>query len=261
MDEKSLLRGMLLDRARTRDMEYRLTHTHFLTPAQRADAEQIARTEHLYPGCFFYGGYPDAERTVCILAPDYIEAGEATELDTYFRQDPEDCPLCVIRAHKDAFGTLTHRDYLGALLGLGVKREMIGDLLVSEDGCDILALRQIAPYLAEHFTSAGHATLRCTVEEINTLKIAMQTGKEIFISVRSPRVDAILSSCFGLSRSLAAEAVSHGIVFVNSIPVAKPEKLLSAGDTITLRGKGKCKIRSMEGTTKSGRMKIIAEKY
>lgn len=261
MDEKSLLRGMLLDRARTRDMEYRLTHTHFLTPAQRADAEQIARTEHLYPGCFFYGGYPDAERTVCILAPDYIEAGDATELDTYFRQDPEDCPLCVIRAHKDAFSTLTHRDYLGALLGLGVKREMIGDLLVSEDGCDILALRQIAPYLAERFTSAGHATLRCTVEEINTLKIAMQAGKEIFISVKSPRVDAILSSCFGLSRSLAAEAVSHGIVFVNSIPVAKPEKLLSAGDTITLRGKGKCKIRSMEGTTKSGRMKIIAEKY
>ncbi len=67
MDDFSLIHGMLLDRARTRDMEYRLTHTHFLTPAQRADAEQIARTEHLYPGCFFYGGYLDAERTVCIL--------------------------------------------------------------------------------------------------------------------------------------------------------------------------------------------------
>lgn len=229
MDERSLLKGMLLDRARTRDMEYRLTHTHFLTPAQRASAEQIARAEHLYPGCFFYGGYPDAERTVCILAPDYIEADNATELDTYFRQDPEDCPLCVIRAHKDAFSTLTHRDYLGALLGLGIKREMIGDLLVSENGCDILALRQIAPYLAEHFTSAGHATLRCTVEEINTLKIAMQAGKEIFISVKSPRVDAILSSCFGLSRSLAAGAVSHGIVFVNFIPVAKPENCSPPG--------------------------------
>lgn len=261
MDERSLLKGMLLDRARTRDMEYRLTHTHFLTPAQRAGAEQIARAEHLYPGCFFYGGYPDAERTVCILAPDYIEVGDATELDTYFRQDPEDCPLCVIRAHKDAFSTLTHRDYLGALLGLGIKREMIGDLLVSEDGCDILSLRQIAPYLAEHFTSAGHATLRCTVEEINSLKIAVQAGKEIFISVKSPRVDAILSSCFGLSRSLAAETVARGSVFVNSIPTFKPEKLLSAGDTITLRGKGKCKIRSMEGATKSGRIKIIVEKY
>lgn len=261
MDDFSLIHGMLLDRARTRDAEYRLTHTHFLTPAQRADAEPIARTEHLYPGCFFYGGYPDAERTVCILTPDYIEAADTAELDAYFRQDPATCPLCVIRARKDAFSTPTHRDYLGALLGLGIKREMIGDLLVSESGCDILALRRIAPYAAEHFTSAGHASLHCTVEEINTLKIAMQAGKEIFISVKSPRVDAVLSGCFGLSRTLASQAVAHGIVFVNSTPVAKPEKPLSAGDTITLRGRGKCKIRSMEGMTKSGRIKITAEKY
>lgn len=261
MDDFSLLHGALLDKARVRDEEYRITHTHFLTPAQRVDMELIARTERLYPGCFFYGGYPDAERTVCILTPDYIDAGSNAELDAYFRQDPESCPLCVIRARKDAFSTLAHRDYLGALLALGIKREMVGDLLVSDSGCDILALRRIAPYLAEHFTSAGHATLHCTVAEITALEIAPAVGKELFLSVKSPRADALLSGCFGLPRSAAAQAVSRGIVFVNSAPITKPEKLLCAGDTITLRGKGKCRIKAMDGTTKSGRIKIIVEKY
>lgn len=261
MDEHALLKGAILDKARTRDAEYRITNTTFLTPAQRVEAEAIARTEHLYPGCFFYGGYPDAERTVCILTPDYVEADSAEALGEYFAQDPDLCPLCVIHARKDAFSTLAHRDYLGALLGLGIRREMIGDLLVSDDGCDIIALKQIAKYLLENFTSAGHATLTCTMEEIGNLKITQAAGKEIFISVKSPRIDAVLSACFGLSRSLAAQAVERGIVFVNSVPAAKPEKQLSAGDTVTLRGKGKCKIKSMDGTTKSGRIKMIAEKF
>lgn len=261
MDEQALLKGMLLDKARIRNEEYRMVNTHFLTPAQRLGAEAIARAEHLYPGCFFYGGYPDAERTVCILTPDYIEAADAAELSSTFRQDSELCPLCVIRAKKDAFSTLTHRDYLGGLLGLGIKREMVGDLLVSDGGCDILALRSIAPYIAENFTSAGRATLRCTVEKITSLKISEAVGMEVFISVKSPRLDAILSGCFGLSRTLAAQFVTGGSVFVNAVPIVKPEKQISPGDTITLRGKGKCKIKTMDGTTKSGRLKIILEKF
>ena len=261
MDEKSLLRGALLDKARTRDAEYRLTHTYFLTPAQRAEAETIVRAEHLYPGCAFYGGYPEAERTVCIFFPDYIADGDGAALPQYFEQEPEFCPLCVVRAHKDAFSSAGHRDYLGALLGLGIRREMIGDLLVTEEGCQIIVLRQIAGYIAEHFTSAGHAALRCTVEEIRTLAIPPAAGKELFLSVKSPRLDAIAAACFGLSRSLAAAAVARGTGFGNSVAVAKPEKLLSAGGTVALPGKGKGRIRSIDGTTKSGRIRITAEKY
>lgn len=261
MDEHALLKGAMLDKARTRDTEYRIANTTFLTPAQRLEAESIARTEQLYPGCFFYGGYPDAERTICVFAPDYVEATDSKALGQYLAQDPELCPLCVIRARKDAFSTLAHRDYLGALLGLGIRREMIGDLLVSYDGCDIIALKQIAKYILENFTSAGHASLTCSIEEISALKITHALGKELFISVKSPRIDAVLSACFGLSRTLAAQAVARGTVFVNSVPAAKPEKQLTTGDTLTLRGKGKCKIKSMDGTTKSGRIKIIVEKY
>ncbi len=261
MDEKDLLRGALLDKARTRDTEYRITHTHFLTPAQRAEAETIARAEHLYPGCVFYGGYPEAERTVCLFLPDYIEADGPGALAHLFAEDPELCPLCIVRAEKDAFSDAGHRDYLGALLGLGIRREMIGDLIVSGGGCQIIALRRIAGYIAEQFRSAGRASLRCTVAEIGTLAAAPPAGKELFISVKSPRLDAVAAACFGLSRSAAAEAVARGSVFVNSVPVAKPEKLLAAGDTLTLRGRGKCRLRAMDGTTKSGRIKITAEKY
>ena len=261
MDETALLRGMILDQARIRETEYRLTHTYFLTPAQRVDAQQIARKEQLYPGCFFYGGYPDAERTVLFLAPDYLELRDEEELERYFRDAPEACPLCVVHAVRDPFNSITHRDYLGSLLGLGIKREMIGDLIVSDKGCEILVLRRIAAYITENFRSAGHASLSCTVGELSSLKGRPAAGTRRSISLKSPRLDAVVSAAFGIPRTQASALIARGTVAVCSVPATKPEKQIHPGDSVTLRGKGKCRILEIAGTTKSGRILLRIETY
>lgn len=261
MDENALLRGILLDQARTRNEEYRLTHTHFFTPAQRAEAEQIAQRDHLYPGCFFYGGYTRAERTIMVLTPDYLAVHTQEELEQFFLSDPQSCPLCVIHAVRDAFSAPSHRDYLGALMGLGIKREMLGDLIVTERGCDIIALRRIARYIVEQFRSAGQATLSCTMGEICTLEQTAAIVQEQMITVRSPRLDAVVSAGFAIPRAQACTAIERGRVLLCSVPVLKPERQVRAGDSITLRGRGKCRIRELGGITKSGRIRLTLEKY
>jgi len=254
MTENERLISYIEDKIRQTENWYRITSTGFLTPQEKSQAALCCRrsgARHI-----FYGGYPDAERTVLLLLPDDTENPEA------FVPDNEDNPLCLLRCTKPhGARALTHRDYLGSLLALGIKRDVVGDILAGENGADILILKSIAPFLTENYTKAGNVPLTCKIIGTDEMEAPKQKTEEIRESVASVRLDNMLDAAFGISRTEAASAISHGLVFVNDIEAAKPDTRLTPGDKLVLRGHGKAVFREICGTTRKGRLSVLIERY
>ena len=254
MTENELLLSYIEDKIRQAEDQYRITNTGFLSPQEKSQAAVCCRrngARHV-----FYGGYPGAERTVLLLLPDYIENPEL------FVPDESDNPLCLLRcAAPQGVRALTHRDYLGSLLALGIKRDVIGDILVGKDGADIVILKSIAAFLAENYTKAGSVPRSCQIAAIGELEAPEPHIEEIRESVASVRLDNMLDAAFGISRAEAASAISHGLVYINDIEAAKPDARLAPGDKLVLRGHGKAVFREILGTTRKGRLSVLIERY
>ena len=160
-EEMRLLAAKIEDKARQCADRGMLTSTAFLDLHQRS----VAAGLHLPVRPLFYGGFTEAERTVAVFAPDYVDAADLAALTAWFDADPTSDPVRILRVEKDRFSpALTHRDYLGALMALGIRREMTGDILVTETGCRIAVLASMAAFLAENLTAAGRATLTVSIE-------------------------------------------------------------------------------------------------
>jgi len=231
--------------------QYRIAYTNFLDLRQRSLIEKHWR-EMNHGGSDvrleFYGGYDDAERTVAVFLPDYAEVS--------------DCPLCVIRIKTPAGGRkLTHRDYLGSLTGLGLKREMTGDILTVENGADIIVLEEVKDFILLNYSKAGRTNL--TPEAVPLTELCIPESKTVMArdTVASLRLDNVISSAFQLSRAKAADAIRAGIVFVNSMQCEKPDMQVEEGAKLVLRGKGKAYLREVGGRTRKDRITIVIERF
>lgn len=221
------------------------------------------------PGkAFLFGGYPDAERKQVVFVPDYMEVNDEAELLEYFRQYPEECPLAVLEMHYSSGGsgvsgakTLTHRDYLGSLLGEGIRREKLGDIIVKPDGAQVIVVRELADYLMAHYGKAGRVSLSVQVSPINVIDTAAIRRDVVKFTVTSPRLDSIVSGVFHVSRKDAQEAISRGLVFVNEVEASKPDRQLSGGEKLVLRGKGKAIYKGVDGTSKKGKYYVMLERF
>lgn len=209
---------------------------------------------------WFYGGYDEAERVTALFLPDYLYCDNEEEMKASLFSD-DSAPLSLLHAEKDNFHTLTHRDYLGALMGLGIKREMIGDILVNENGADIVIMSKIAPYLLENLTSAGRATLTPEIRPLSLLQTSASTAAEEFYTVSSLRADVVAAALFKLSRKDVSEIIGKHLLFINGVECVKAEKPLQEGDKIVIRTKGKCILKEIQGLSKKGKVRIIVEKY
>ena len=217
---------------------------------------------------FFFGGFPDAERRQTVFVPDYLEIQDEAALLEYFRQNPEECPLVVLELKYSTGGsgvsgakTLTHRDYLGSLLGEGIRREKLGDIIVKPDGAQAIVVRELADYLMAHYGKAGRVSLSVQVSPISVIDTAISRRDVVKFTVSSPRLDNIVSGVFHVSRKDAQEAVSRGLVFVNEVEASKPDMQLKGGEKLVLRGKGKAIYKGVDGTSKKGKMYVILEKF
>ena len=250
--ESRLLLGRVLDqeqRCRQRGIP---THTAFLSPAEQAVSADLLMAAAPGAGVLF-GGYEGAERQLWGFLPDWLEP----EL----WQRGEDCPLCALEAKVPAGAGLSHRDYLGSLMGLGLTREKRGDILLQEDGAQLLLLREVQPILLTQWERAGRwpVTLRpISLEELTPVPGKV---KAVRATVASPRLDAVVSAGFSISRSRAAELIRAGRVMVDHRPWEKADKLVEPGAVLTCRGLGKCVLRSAGGESRRGRLILELERY
>lgn len=246
--EDELLIAELEDKKKKAEYQGCVTHSGFLDPRQKALAHKVF-------GCRFWGGYEDAERSIAFFLPDGYP-----ETDPPFPE--EDDPLAVLDVSTGKGGReLTHRDYLGALLSLGIDRGVAGDIIVREHGADIVILKSISDYLLLNFEKAGRMNLSCALKpcgSIDTGNVKLQEKRD---SVASLRLDNLVSSAFNLSRGKAQEAIRQGIVFVDGMQVSKQDAVLDEGCRLVLRGKGKAVLKEIGKPTRKDRLPVIWEKY
>ena len=156
---------------------------------------------------------------------------------------------------------LTHRDFLGSILGQGLDREKVGDILVGEGSCDIWVFRELSSYLLQNLTGAGRARLRVEEISLSDIEAPEKQVREVRDTVSSLRLDAVLATGFSTSRGKAADLISAGRVELNHRPCVKADRTVSEGDVMTCRGLGKCVLKEVSGLSKKGRTMIVMERY
>lgn len=219
----------------------------FLSPEEQVAAQDMLA--QLPPaGALFTGGYEDAERKVCLFLPDWLD-----EL-------PQDA-LCVVQATIPPLAKLGHRDYLGALMGLGITREKLGDILLLEDGCQLIALPEVQPILLSQWGSVGRYPVGLETVGLDALRATQEEGSLRTDTVASLRLDAVFAAGFSMARGKAAQLITAGRVQLNHKICDKPDRPVQTGDTMSCRGMGKCILRRSIGTSRKGRQIIELERY
>lgn len=245
-DSERLLLAGLLDKEQICMSRSYLTYTKFLDLHERALCTEAVRLAGATGHALFWGGYADAERGVYLFYPDYMDEESARQ----------SAPLALLRAHKKKEDKLTHRDYLGALMGLQIDRSVVGDILVYEEGADILVMEDMADFILLHFAKAGRKQISLTREPIAGIKSTAHGEKAGTGSVASPRLDSVAALIFGLPRKEAQERIEKGMVFLNNVPCLKPERQVNEGDRLTVRGVGRARVESFGGVSRKGRIFI-----
>ena len=229
------------------------TATNFLTPREQELAKELLTSMGALEEGIFRGGYEGAERQIALFLPDY--------LDEKLYEEDEEFPICAVRCHYRVEDRPTHRDFLGSLMGLGIRREMVGDLLVSEGSCDLLLRREIRDFVLQNYVSSGRTHVKTEAIPLAHLHLPEQQRQEIVGTVAALRLDSVVAVAFRLSRTKAAEQIRSGRVEVNWRPCEKGDHTCAEGDRITVRGLGKCTLKEIGGLSKKGRITIRAERY
>ena len=212
--EERLLLGRVWDKYDQCQRKNVPAATAFLSPQEQAAAKRLLSVMGVQDGFVFFGGYDGAERCQLHFLPEWAEG-------------PDEEAICALRCswpHQDG---LTHRDFLGSLMGMGIMREKLGDILVSSDSADLIVLESVADFLRQSWDSAGRAKLTVTEIDAKHLHIPEVKCQEVRDTVNSLRLDAVASTGFRMARGKAADLVTSGRVQVNWRECTKPDKLLS----------------------------------
>ncbi|MEE0714281.1 MAG: YlmH/Sll1252 family protein, partial [Blautia sp.] len=155
---------------------------------------------------------------------------------------------------------LTHRDYLGSILNLGIERCKVGDILVEEDGAFVFCHTYMADFLIEKVCRIKHTPVKA---ERITEESQLPTPKreEISGTVASPRLDSVIGLAFRTSRSSMISYIEGGKVFINGKSVVSNGYTLKEGDIVSVHGKGKFQFHSVTSKTKKNRYHVILYKY
>lgn len=202
-------------------------------------------------GLHYFGGYPDSERKMLVYLPDYLEESSIAS----------EAGLICLRASFYENDKPSHRDFLGAMIGLGIARESIGDILVGKTSCDFFVTTEIAPFLLQNMISAGRTKLHLEEISLTDLEEITPQTKEIRDTLASLRLDSVISSGFRVGRSHAADFITSGRVAINGLPCEKPDKNITEGTKISVRGLGKIIVRTVGGQTKKGRISVVIDRY
>ncbi|MFO7151876.1 MAG: YlmH/Sll1252 family protein [Bacillota bacterium] len=223
--------------------------SNFLDPSQQKMAEEIART---YPeaGYFFSGGFEEAERKVLVVFPEFL------------KEEPFELPVKALRVRpKDRDERPGHRDYLGSVLGLGITRDKVGDIVIHSEGADILLKEEVADYVGMNLSKVGKVPVE--VEEISLKEVACpeRRYREIKGTVASLRLDAVASLAFGISRSKMAPYIKGENVRVNFRTVKDPSAEIKEGDVISAQRLGRAKVVEIGGSSKKGRIYVTLHRF
>lgn len=245
----------LLDRARRQSV----TYTDFLTPA-----EQMRLSRHLAGVAdewYLFGGYEGAERRRMFFLPLYLTDLEPSDRADCLREVYQAC-LIPLEIRGSGYRELTHRDFLGALLHLGVERDRIGDICVLSPYRAVLFCdRVMAEFFEENLARVANDAVRLSVI---TLPENFDGGRQfapVSDTVASPRADAVVAALANLSREKAQALFREERVEIDYEVEARVDRTVDEGAVVVIRGCGKFIIRSLSDKTRKGRYRLLADRY
>lgn len=247
MDEREMqqLKRRLTELADTAYTQNRYTYTPFLGLAEQQAYYAVER-EVSYAGVRMEGGAPLCERKMVRFGNPGYE---------------EDYPIAAVRIAPKApkfAENLTHRDFLGALMNLGIERDVLGDLFVEaqkEQGALLFCHENIADYIVEHLDRVRHTNVSCKRTE-GELTVQSAEPERISVTVSSPRADGVISKVYNLSREESRDLFNNGRIFINGIQTENASCQLKEEDAVTVRGFGKFIFYGQTGVSKKGKDRV-----
>lgn len=240
----------------------------FLTPRQTRQAVRILREYGAYGQAWFWGGYGGAERTCLFLLPDYLLAclpdervpeGDDGSLLGLLAEDVTDA-VSAVRIKGSGYRVLSHRDYLGSILGLGLERDALGDIAVQNDfEAVVFCPQKIAVFLIENLVKVASDTVRCALYTMDENFTDGRKYRPIGDTVASARLDCVVAALTDMSRDDAQAAVRTGLVEVEFEPEERVDRILTPPLTLSVRGYGRYILRSFDGETRKGRLRLRAD--
>jgi len=262
-----------------RESEYSVAVSDFLTPGEKITVykDLTARIGNGISGCFFWGGCRGTERCAAVFLPEWylpdgapIHSMPSDDARTdffaeYLAMHPEiseKIPLRGIKISGSGFRTLSHRDFMGGILSLGVSRSVVGDIaVISESEAFVIVHERIAAYIDSELTKIGRDGVKTEIVPLDPMYMIPRRYSEEVITVSSPRLDGIVKAITGKSRETAADMVRSGLVELSYEQTDNVSAVVRAGDILSIRGFGKYVVGDTTGETKSGRLKIKMKKY
>ncbi len=227
--------------------------THFLDPYKANKFYNIIKnTKFDFDFNFsIFGGAQSSERQMIGFAPNYMEL------------DKIDFPISVILVKYNVrfSKTLTHRDFLGSVLGLGIERYNIGDIILTEEGALIFIFKNMVDYVCSNLEKVSSTKVLAELKDITQIKMPTENKEEKRITVSSLRLDSVISSVFNFSRSKSSQLIESEKVFINWISATSVSKTVTENDIITIRGFGRIIINEILGRTKKDRILLSVYKF
>ncbi len=246
-----------LDDLRARAQRGEVGMSDFLSPRECRIAEEYLRRAGVHFVCF--GGYESAERKRIYILPDYMETAEDAYALSDFGCETGIVALCMTPS---GYRSLSHRDYLGSVLGLGIERDVIGDILVSDDSsATVFCDSAIKEFLLSELVWVSRDKVKVREADIGSLVLPQREYLPINDTVASPRLDCVVGALCSLSRESAKQAVLSGLVELDFLPEERPDRLVDEGTLLSVRGYGRYRVLSLSEKTKKGRYRLCAEKF
>ena len=236
----------------------------FLSPAELHFASVYLRRRGV--SFFSYGGYFGAERQRIYIFPDYMGIDEAFsgDVEKYLEDFGFSADIAAVKIIGSGYRRLTHRDFLGSVLGLGIERSVVGDILISEpEGKEavILCNGGIAEFILSELSFVASDKIKTKRVDRGEWNAPERRMQPIHDTVASGRLDAVVAALCNLSRDKARTAVESGLVEIDFESEERPDKAVNAPAVISVRGVGKFRVLSLCDKTKKGRYRLEAEKY
>ena len=220
----------------------------FLSPFEQEMAGVIANSLGSL-NVDFYGGYRGAERQRAAFCHEEFQSTPNFE-------------IAVIKAEWNGeFARLGHRDVLGSILGLGVDRECLGDIIATKDCARILVDKKMCDYFTANLTQIGGTSVKTSVDELENISAKEERTKEIKATVASLRADSIAAVGFGMSRSKAAQEILAEKIKLNWQTVKNAAQAVKEGDVLSMRGRGRLEVAEIRGQTKKGRVGVLLRRF
>lgn len=237
----------VIDKVNSTLKNYDIKHTDFLNPNEVKNAISIlnSNSDIKYT---VDGGYENAERSTIFIYPFYMEY-----------EDIENSLRFIQVEGNFKFNSISHKDYLGALMNLGIKREKVGDIIIHDNFCQIVVSNDICDFIIMNLNKVSKNNVSVSEIKKNEIIPSKLNYKDISFTVSSKRLDCIISGLYNISRQESAKYINNERVQVNYEKINSPSKEIVDESLISVRGKGRAKIVQVGDITKKGRIKIQAK--